>query len=324
MGAASGARIRDIDSEIDCILAFRAERNVFLHPVWLRTWLAEFGERFEPVFIRCGSEEPWAVAPLMRDGERLTFIGEARICDFTDFAVDPAEEGRAYPELWGRICAEDWSEIDLWGLPAASATRQAIRGLAGSSGYTVTEEREAVSPRVNLPRSWEAYLGGLSKKDRHELRRKMRRLFESGARVELEVHDRQEDVNAAMDDFLRLHAISRADKAEFMSGRMPLFFRRAASSLSREGLVRLFMLTIDGNAAASVLCFDAGCSLYMYNSGYDPDYASLSVGLVSKALCLQWAIENGKESLDFLRGSEPYKYDLGARDRDIYRLVVRR
>jgi CelD/BcsL family acetyltransferase involved in cellulose biosynthesis len=62
----------------------------------------------------------------------------------------------------------------------------------------------------------------------------------------------------------------------------------------------------------------------MYNSGYDPQYASLSVGLLSKALCLRDAIESGRRCFDLLRGNEPYKYDLGAKDQTIYRCVIRR
>jgi CelD/BcsL family acetyltransferase involved in cellulose biosynthesis len=84
------------------------------------------------------------------------------------------------------------------------------------------------------------------------------------------------------------------------------------------------MLRINGRPAAAVLCFDAGSYLYMYNSGYDPEFSGLSVGLVSKALCLRWAIENGKTGIDFLRGDEPYKYDLGAADQQIYSLHVTR
>jgi hypothetical protein len=48
------------------------------------------------------------------------------------------------------------------------------------------------------------------------------------------------------------------------------------------------------------------------------------VGLLSKVLCLKAAIEEGKACLDFMRGSEPYKYDLGGRDLPIYRCLVRR
>lgn len=324
LGAPPGARVRDIDSEIDCIQALRAERNVFLNPVWLRAWLSEFGDRYEPLFLACNDSSPLAVAPLMRDDDRLTFVGDPGICDFMDFAVDPARAETGYAALWQQLCAEEWSTLDLWGLMETSPTREAVRTLASEAGFEVSEEREAVAPRLQLPSTWDDYLASLGKKDRHELRRKMRRLFDSGARVEMSVYDQQADVNATMDEFLRLHTVSRSDKAEFMSGSMPLFFRRMASSLSQEGLVRLFMLRVDGKAVASVFCFDAGNCLYMYNSGYDPEYSALSVGLLSKALVLQWAIENGKQSLDFLRGNEPYKYDLGARDQDIYRLIVRR
>ena len=97
-----------------------------------------------------------------------------------------------------------------------------------------------------------------------------------------------------------------------------------ASAMAAEGLIRLFMLRVNRRPAACVLCFDAGSYLYLYNSGYDPEFSSLSVGLVSKALCVQWAIENGMTGLDFLRGDEPYKYDLGAKDQEIYRIRLSR
>jgi CelD/BcsL family acetyltransferase involved in cellulose biosynthesis len=109
-----------------------------------------------------------------------------------------------------------------------------------------------------------------------------------------------------------------------MTPEMESFFRRMASALAADGLVKLFMLRINGKPAATVLCFDAGSHLYLYNSGYDPEFSGLSVGLVSKALVLQWAIENGMSGLDFLRGDEPYKYDLGAKDQQIYTLRLTR
>ncbi len=94
-----------------------------------------------------------------------------------------------------------------------------------------------------------------------------------------------------------------------------------ASALSREGLVRLFMLTRQRQAGRRPCSAStpAAC-LYMYNSGYDPSSPASPSGCCRRRSCLQWAIENGKESLDFLRGNEPYKYDLGARDQEIYRL----
>ncbi len=306
------------------LLTLQPERSAFLHPVWLRTWFDEFGASCEPMLLVVDEGDARGAAPLMRDDSRLTFMGDSEVCDFMDFLVDPSRSETSYDALWRRLCREDWTELDLWGLRADSSTRDQVARRAQQEGFEVTEQLEAVSPRLALPASWDEYLGGLSKKDRHELRRKMRRLFESGASVNLRVLGDQGDVVEALEDFLRLHRISRHDKQEFMTPAMAGFFRRMASALAAEGLIRLFMLDVDEKPVASVLCFDAESCIYMYNSGYDPAYSSLSVGLVSKALCLRWAIENGKTSLDFLRGDEAYKYDLGARDQQIYRLVVRR
>jgi CelD/BcsL family acetyltransferase involved in cellulose biosynthesis len=264
------------------------------------------------------------VAPLMRAGERLTFASDPEICDYMDLLLAAGREEEACRSLWGQLCDEKWRELDLWGLVASSPARDLVAGLARDAGYAAEEELEAVAPRLALPDDWEAYLESLNKKNRHELRRKIRRLFDSGGGVSFDVLSEQQDVVAAMDTFLDLHTRSRQDKTDFMTDGMSSFFRRMAAALSAEGLIRLFMLQINGRPAASVLCFDAGSHLYLYNSGYDPAFSSLSVGLVSKALCLRWAIENGKKGIDFLRGNEPYKYDLGATDQQIFRLRVSR
>lgn len=322
--AAAGADLQEIDVSLERLLSQREERPVFLHPAWLRAWLSEFCGSNEPCFCVARGDGFSAVAPLLRTDDRLTFIGDPSICDFMDFVVDAARPKEAYAALWRAVCAQEWSELDLWGLMASSPTREQVGALARAEGYAVEEQLEAVAPRLALPATWEEYLASLNKKDRHELRRKIRRVFESGGGVGLEVLSRQDEVAAAMDTFLELHTRSRQDKTEFMTPAMAVFFRRMASSLAAEGLVRLFILRINARPAAAVLCLDAGSYLYMYNSGYDPAFAGLAVGLVSKALCLRWALENGKKGLDFLRGNEAYKYDLGARDQEIYRLVVRR
>jgi CelD/BcsL family acetyltransferase involved in cellulose biosynthesis len=318
------APVTAIDTGMEALLRLHAEQPVFLHPAWLRVWLAHFaGETAcEPRVLT--DEAGSYIAPLMRVADRLTFIGDPSICDYMDVLADPAHLDAAYERLWLAIVAEPWRQLDLWGLAAASPTRRHIAGCARDAGYSVAEELEAVAPRIDLPADWEAYLASLNKKDRHELRRKIRRLFESGGGVRSEVLTTPEEVGAGIETFLDLHTRSRQDKTDFMTDGMAAFFRRMVAALAAEGLIRLFLLHINSRPAAAVLCFDAGSCLYLYNSGYDPEFSSLSVGLVSKALCLQWAIENGKHCLDFLRGNEPYKYDLGAQDQQIYRLHVSR
>ncbi len=97
-----------------------------------------------------------------------------------------------------------------------------------------------------------------------------------------------------------------------------------AVALAEEGLVRLSFVELDGARVAGLLAFDAGDALLLYNSGYDPALAHASVGIVSKALLLREAIAEGKRWFDFLRGAEPYKYDLGGKDYEVHTLTVRR
>jgi len=260
-GAASGAGLASLDSRLEDLLSRQQERLVFLHPAWLRTWLSEFGAAVEPIVLTCGDGSLLGVAPLMRADDRLTFIGDASLCHFIDVLVDPAHADSAYAALWQQLRSEDWSELELWGLMASSQTRERLKAFATSNGYQVKESEEAVAPRLALPATWDDYLASLNKKDRHELRRKIRRLFDSGAAVDFEVLSEQADVVAAMDDFLDLHTRSRQDKTDFMTPEMAIFFRRMASALSAEGLIRLFMLRINAKPAAAVLCFDAGCYL---------------------------------------------------------------
>jgi CelD/BcsL family acetyltransferase involved in cellulose biosynthesis len=131
-------------------------------------------------------------------------------------------------------------------------------------------------------------------------------------------------VTAALDDFLKQHKTSRSDKETFMTPQMEGFFRRVVPALATEGGVEMTFLKLGGVRAACVLCFRTDGDLLLYNSGYERAYAGLSVGLLSKAMALQRAIEQGMRRFDFLRGAEPYKYDLGARDVPVYRCVIRR
>ena len=163
----------------------------------------------------------------------------------------------------------------------------------------------------------------LGRKQRHELRRKLRRLFSEGHVSCYPVSDAG-GLGSDMNDFLTMFRNSHEGKADFLTPTNAEFFNGMAASLFRSGFLRLFFLEIGGVRVAAVLGFDYGDSFYLYNSGYDPEYSRLSVGLLLKALCIKESIARGKKHFDFLRGSEPYKYNMGGRDQPIYRCVLTR
>lgn len=295
-----------------------------LHPTWHRVWLEEFqaGRELLLLSVRDG-DELLGVAPLLREDDHLSFVGHYSICDYMDFVVASERSSDVFSALLDFLLQESWSELELRGLREGSPTLAELIPRAQAAGYAVQQEVEAVAPRVELPASWEEYQASLGKKDRHELRRKLRRLQAAGE-LELRCYTTPEEVEEHLPLLLRLMVESRSDKAAFMSEQMGRFFHRLAPALAREGLVRLYELELDTRAVASVLCFDQGGQLLIYNSGYDPQHAARAVGLLSKALCLRDAIELGRRGVDFLRGQEPYKYDLGGKDRTVYRCVIPR
>lgn len=126
-----------------------------------------------------------------------------------------------------------------------------------------------------------------------------------------------------MDTFLRLFSESRKDKATFMTARMESFFRSLAEAMAEIGLLRFGILELDSLPVAMVMGFDYDDCVYLYNSSYDPDYRSLSVGLLSKVLCLKDSIERGRKRFNFLKGGESYKYHLGGREVPLYSCQIK-
>lgn len=295
----------------------------FVTPAWQRVWLRHFlGKRQLRILTARDGERLVGIAPLLVDGSHAELIGHYSICDYMDVVVTPGFEASFFSSTIEQLAADGISSLELRGVLETSPTCAGVDA-AAAAGYGVERAREALSPSVQLPGSWEEYLGALSKKDRHELRRKLRRLDGAGGNVELRVVTEPAEADTMLDTLFRLMRISSHHKEEFLDRPgMQAFFREMTSVMAAEGMLRFYFLTFDGLAVASVLNFDLGGQLYMYNSGYDPDYAHYAVGLMSKTLLIKDAIENGRSCVDFLRGDEAYKYDLGGKDQQVYRIVL--
>ena len=317
---------RDARGEWDSVLRDSPVASIFLSPQWQEVWWENFGSGREMAGFTVPSIDGGveALASLSRTDGAIGFVGAPDTFDYNDFLVRPGFEDAFYPKLLDVLGDWDWSELRLESLIEHSPTLSHLPALARERGYCVEVEYEDVTSGVALPTDWEEYLALLSKKDRHELRRKLRRL------------DTQTDwrwycltspgeVLGAFDEFLSLMRMSRADKEEYMTPERERFFRALGAA---DGRARppapVSSWRFDGERAAASLCFDYGESRLLYNSGYDPDLSYYSVGLLLHAMCVRDAIERGLGYFDFLRGPEPYKAHLGGRQKSLYTMVVKR
>ena len=297
---------------------------VFAAPWWHKTWWDNFGGDRRPRIMSVReSDDLLGIAPLMSDGAALTFLGDRDLTDYLDFVVPDGAAERFFPALWERLTEMSWSELDLPSLPTGSLALAHLPPLAESAGMSVEIAESETTPKARLPATWDDFLAGLRKKDRHELRRKLRRLDrESDYRqYAAETGDALAD---SMGDFFRLLKASRDDKRAFMTEPRERFFTDIAREASARGAFRLYFLEVDGERVAGCICFDVGDDSLLYNSGYDPAYYKLSVGLLNKALAMRSAIEDGRGVFNFLKGNERYKYNLGGRDESVFDMRIAR
>ncbi|MCH8346805.1 MAG: GNAT family N-acetyltransferase [Chloroflexi bacterium] len=313
-----------LEKEWEELLSSATVNSLFLTPYWQRIWWEAFGGEDQPLLLAFQDQgEPVGIAPMMRQDGVLSFLGEPDLFDYHDFIVPQGRETAFYRCLTEYLTSEEWRTVRLDSLPEESPTLTHLPDLARAQGWTCLVEQEDVAPGLYLPGDWDSYVSGLSKKDRHELRRKLRRL--GGVEgVSHHVCSDPEAIQGCLDDFLGLMGQSKEEKRDFLTPERQAFFRSITEDLAARGMLRLYFTAINGNQVAATLCFDYHDQRLLYNSGFDPEYASLSVGLLLNARSLEDAIDGRMRYFDFLRGDEPYKYHLGGLDRRIYRMVITR
>ncbi len=302
------------------------ERTPFLTWEWQESWWAVFSSSHRPRTLLLSHEgEVVGIAPLcvslQREGT-LQFAGGENLSDQLGLLARPGFEEQVAEAVVAWAIASGALELDLhflrdWGWELPALERAVER-----RGLTLEVHPEEVSPAIDLPPSFDEYLAlRLGKKDRHELRRKMRRLEQERPGWRL-TGPEELGLEPALTAFLRLLRASREDKDHFLTPEVERFFREVAERFQRRGWLRLALLEEGGRLAAGTFGFCMGRVWYLYNSGYDPAEAHLSPGLLCVAEGLRRAIGEGCRQADLLRGNEGYKYRLGAQDQFLANLRI--
>jgi CelD/BcsL family acetyltransferase involved in cellulose biosynthesis len=175
-----------------------------------------------------------------------------------------------------------------------------------SPAELVQHEASAV---LTLPATFDTWLSGLTKKERHEVRRKRRRLAEAFGTPTIERMGPE-----AVHTFCEMHRSSSGDKGTFMTDEMERFF----TDLSTDAGAVVHGLVCDGVLRAAAFGFETDDGYFFYNSAYDVAAASASPGVVLVASMIEAQIERGAKVFDFLKGDERYKFRMGAESRPLY------
>ncbi|MBN1306237.1 MAG: GNAT family N-acetyltransferase [Anaerolineales bacterium] len=271
------------------------------------------------------------IAPLFlthnRDGQpALMLLGSIEISDYLDLVVRPKDLDAFVEGLLDALAADDsaaWSVLDLYNLLQESVTICALKKAAEKRNWVFSQQRLQPAPYIPLPGDFEAYLAGIDKKQRHEIRRKMRRAKAHEKPVRWYIVKDGDTLEAEIEAFLDLMS-KDPQKAVFLTDVMRSHLKTSVRAAFEAGWLQLAFLEVDGVKAAASLNLDYDNRILAYNSGFDPEYLDLSVGWVLLGYILQWANEQGRSEFDFMRGDEQYKYRFGAIDRFVTRVSISR
>ena len=295
----------------------------FVLPPWLKAWWSIFGSSSEIHLCAVRqAQEIIGIAPLRIIDQSAAFIGSTDVCDYQDFIVAPGKGDAFFSVLLDHLRQQGILRLDLKALRPESTVLNGLTDVARNKSCNVSCNPMDVSLELDLPPTWGDYLLMLTGKQRHEVRRKLRRLEEAGSiryRIVEDVHGVRQEIET----FFELFKLSREDKEVFMTDEMASFFRSVTEAMASEKMVKLYFLDVDEKPAASVICFDYNSRAYLYNNGFDVNFNKLSVGLLCKVFSIKDSIDNGKQKYDFLKGSETYKYRLGGREVSLYECEIR-
>ena len=265
------------------------------------------------------------IAPLFLaeyDGQQaLMLVGSIEISDYLDLIVREADLSRFLPGMLDFLASHDagkWVAIDWYNLPDSSPTLAALKAESERRGWGYQEEVYRPTPRIPLNGSFDEYLARIDKKQRHEIRRKMRRAAESEKNVRFHVIDQTADIESETNAFFDL-MVQDPNKEVFLHPEMREQMTITIRNAFERGYLWLAFLEVNGAKAAASLNFDYKNKLWGYNSGVGREHMELSPGWVLLAQVIQWCAENGRSEFDFMRGDEDYKYRFGGVNKYVMR-----
>lgn len=323
--------LESLNEEWNALLARTESNLVFLTYQWQSAWWKAYhpGELFI-ITVRNNQGQllgiaPWFIETSAEFGRTVRTIGCVDVTDYLDVIVHPNHTEAVLTEFVHILIQqqERLDRVNLCNLPQYSTALRHLPTILSNCGFSIEVCQQEVCPVIMLPTSFDAYLESLDKKQRHELKRKIRRA-ESSEDVKWYIVGTDHDLDAEVKRFLELMASSHTAKKDFLDDPANVsFFRSIAPQLFEQGWLQLCFLTIAGTPAAAYMNFTYNGHVLVYNSGLLPDqFAHLSPGIVLLAYLIQHAIAEGFRVFDFLRGNEVYKYRMGAQDTPVTMLIA--
>jgi len=299
----------------DELLEASGSNNPFLTFEWLHAWWTHLGRHGALRAIAAWSDDRLvAVAPLMTARAfgwlpRLEFLGGGHAgSDYLDVIVRRGYEADVLREMttivagWGSTLRLDHV---LEGSQAAC-----LADALHAHGWTRETTPNGVCPVIDLAgHTWDSYLATRGPAHRANVRRRMKALQQQ-CNPSFERVTAESARHAALSALFGFHESrfrTRGGSSAFLTPSLRDFHHEATARMLDRDRLRMYVLRIDGEAAAVMYGFACDGRFYFYQHGFDDRYRDRSIGLVLMALTVRAALDEGMHTFDLLWGAESYK-----------------
>lgn len=321
--------------------ALRGEWNDLLHrsptdTLFLRwEWQSLWWKAYHPgsLFIAAVRDDggalvgiaPWFIDTTSPDERVVRGIGCVDVTDYVDIIFDAAHAEAVMAALADLLAerASSYTRVNLCNLRDASPTLPGLRAALDQAGFQTATEEQEVCPVIPLNRTFVEYIESLDKKNRHELRRKMR-IAEGNRDLSTKIVAPEDDLGHYTAQFMKLMAESTEEKAAFLQNPQHVaFFESILPVMMENGWLQLAFLYYGDAPIAAYVNFVYNGRVMVYNSGLSLAHGHLGPGIVLIVNLIRHACECGCNAFDFLRGNEEYKFRLGGIPEPVHMLKAR-
>ena len=280
-------------------------------------WLEAYEKHYREgeVFILGGyqEEELEAIGVFEKIKDEITLLGGGRT-DYQDILSHNKKE--AWQAFLQFFIDKGLKNFSFHHLREFSSSLKILEALSSEIKLNFKKEPTGVSPRLKLPETWEQYLESLTHHKRKEIKRKIKKL----ADFTTEKFCFKKEFHQKMNSFFQLYRASSPEK--IMDETKESFYLKVAENMAPLGWPELCFLYLEKKPIAAYFSFIFKNRLFLYNTGFDREYQKLSPGAVLLSFMIKEQIKLGREVFDFLQGDERYKYDFGAQDQNLFKVVM--
>lgn len=316
---------RELERDWRQITEAAMDRNPFLTWEWVSEWANQFSGAALLVAVVRDQSQVVAIAPFHRRRygvgpgfsatslQLLSPLEVEHLVEIRDIATFPSWEEPALEALLNHLAAmHDWDWIRFAAQGRNLAAWERILDRRGGQSFVSFVENSPM-PVMTLASTWTEQCAGLKRNIKESIRHSYNSLRRDGLEFEFGVDEAASPQVGWLDEFFRLH--HQRAVAEGRLAHLDHFQRRAVRAgvesvlrrAAQAGLVRVFVLRIEGSAVAVRLGLEVNRSLYLYYSGFDPVWWPRGVMTLLMTEIVKWAIERRLETINLSPGVDVSK-----------------